>query len=149
MPEEPVNPLQFARDVARLRERLEPWTCEYLPIEEQSASKTGFLVLLNELTNGTEPVTAVVKAMRAHDRVYENKHDHFEAVGKQRMSEAAELAAEEEITRKVECPYCGVSAGMKCRGTGASGGLKNKSHRDRYRLARSLNDGQHEQAAEV
>jgi hypothetical protein len=135
-----VNTLQFARDLARLEARLADAAGEWLPLEQQSPAAAGFLVLLHELTEGTDPVPAIAKAMRAHDRVYENKREHHEASEEQRRIIEEEVAAEEEVTKKVECPFCGASAGMNCRGTGAGGGLRKRSHRDRFRLARSLND---------
>ncbi len=49
-------------------------------------------------------------------------------------------AAEEEVTRTVECPSCGAPAGRVCR-TAPRGHPSSVSHRGRFRLARSLNDG--------
>ncbi|MFF1300240.1 MULTISPECIES: hypothetical protein [unclassified Streptomyces] len=83
---------------------------------------------------------AIAKAMFAHDRLYENKREHYESSEEQRRITEEEISAEEEVTKKVECPFCGALVGMNCRGTGAGGGLRKRSHRDRFRLARSLND---------
>ncbi|MGW3383499.1 zinc finger domain-containing protein [Streptomyces albogriseolus] len=54
--------------------------------------------------------------------------EHHEAVEDRRRREEKELEAEEEISRKVECPTCGSAATLKCRVTGASRGLRKKSH---------------------
>ncbi|MFE2262558.1 zinc finger domain-containing protein [Streptomyces griseosporeus] len=141
MTQEPFNALQFARDLEKLRADLEHAANEYMPIEHQSASAAGFLIVINELTAGTDPTTAVARAMAAYNRVRTEQQDHERATREQQERDEAELAAEEEITRKVACPYCDAQAGLSCVGTGRSGGIRKKSHADRIRLARRLNDG--------
>ncbi|MFJ1653499.1 hypothetical protein ACIOC2_19340 [Streptomyces sp. NPDC088337] len=136
-----MNMLKFARDLACLQDDLVHAANEYVPIEHQDPAAVGFLTVINELTAGTDPTTAVARAMAVYNRVREQQRDHDHAVRAQQEREAAELAAEEEITRKVACPFCGAEAGLSCVGTGRSGGLRRKSHADRMRLARSLNDG--------
>ncbi|MFD4343428.1 hypothetical protein ACFWQ6_00850 [Streptomyces coelicoflavus] len=140
MTEPSTNGLQFAHDLARLREHLEHAGNEYLPIEHQSAAAAGFLKVINELTAGTDPTAAVARAMASYFRVDEAQRAHTAAVEARRQREEQDLEAEEETTRKVECPDCGATAGLRCKGTGASGGLKKKSHRARFRLARQLTD---------
>ncbi|MBQ1096318.1 hypothetical protein KBY55_09500 [Streptomyces sp. b94] len=141
MTDAPVNPFRFADDIARLKADLEHAANEYHPIEHQDPAALGFLTVIHELTSGTDPVIAVSKAMGAYNGLKGRKREHEEAVETRRRQEDQELAAEEEITRKVACTTCGSEAGMRCRGMGASGGLKKKSHADRYRLARSLGPG--------
>ncbi len=78
--------------------------------------------------------------MATYFRVDEAQRAHVAATEARRQREEQEVEAEEEITRKVECPDCGAVVGLRCKGTGASGGLKKKSHRARFRLARQLTD---------
>jgi len=141
MTDAPVNPLRFAADLAYLKEDLAHAAQSYQPIEHQDPASLGFLTVIQELTSGTDPTLAVAKAMEAYNDLKRQKREHEEAVEGRRRQDEQALAAEEEITRKVACPTCGSEAGMKCRGTGASGGLKKKSHADRYRLARGLAEG--------
>jgi transcription elongation factor Elf1 len=140
MTDEPLNALRFAADLARVRADLEHAAQPYQPIEHQDAAAAGFLTVIQELTAGTDSTTAVARALDAYTAVRTRQKEHEEATDARRRQEEQDLKAEEEITRKVECPFCGSAAGMRCRGTGASGGLKKKSHSDRYRLARGLND---------
>jgi hypothetical protein len=141
VPEEPFNALQFANDLAHFRALLEHAANEYHPIEHQDPAAAALLVVINELTANTDPTTAVARAMTTYNRVRGDQREHEHAVDAQRKQEAAELAAEEEITRKVACPTCGAEAGLSCVGTGRSGGIRKKSHADRVRLARGLNEG--------
>ncbi|WP_432169074.1 zinc finger domain-containing protein [Streptomyces sp. 1222.5] len=141
MTEESFNALKFARDLAGLQADLEDATNEWVPVDQQNPAASGLLTVINELTAGTEPTTAVARAVDAYNTVRRRMREHENATDARRRQEQEELEAEEAITRKVQCPFCGVEAGLKCRGTGASGGLKNRSHRDRFRLARQLNDG--------
>ncbi|MCX4816664.1 hypothetical protein OG601_39385 [Streptomyces sp. NBC_01239] len=140
MTEQPFNALQFARDLERLRADLEHAANEYQPIEHQSPAAAGFLTVINELTAGIDYTTAVARAMASHSAIREKQREHNAAVRTQEELDQAALDAEEAVTRKVACPYCGAEAGLSCVGAGRSGGLKKKSHADRFRLARSLND---------
>ena len=142
MTDEPFNALRFAADLARVRASLEHAAQPYQPIENQNAAAAGFLIVIRELTGGTDPTTAVARAVNAYMDVENRQKEHHEATEARRRQEENDLEAEEEITRKVECPYCGVAPGLRCRGTGASGGRKKKSHADRYRLARGLTQPQ-------
>ncbi|MGP3737582.1 zinc finger domain-containing protein (plasmid) [Streptomyces sp. GDS52] len=94
--------------------------------------------MIHELASGTDSTIAVAKAMDAYNGLKGRKRENEEATERQRCQDDQYLAADEEITRKVSCPTCGSEARMKCRGTGVSGGLKKKSHTDRYQLTRSL-----------
>ncbi|MFF0139688.1 hypothetical protein ACFYRN_24945 [Streptomyces sp. NPDC005227] len=141
--------LQFARDLEGLRENLDHASNEYMPIEHRDPAARGFLVVINELTAGTEPTVAVARAMAAYDRIRAERKEYDRSVNAQKEQRDAELAAEEEITRKVACPTCGAEAGLSCVGTGRSGGYRRKSHVDRVRLARSLNDGHTHSNAEA
>lgn len=138
MTDEPVNALRFAAQLARVQADLEHAAQPYQPIEHQSAAAAGFLIVIRELTNGTDPTTAVARALDVYSNIDTRQRAHLEATEARRREDEKELEAEEEITRKVHCPTCGSEAGLKCRGTGASGGLKKKSHVARFRLARSL-----------
>ncbi|MEU0459192.1 hypothetical protein ABZ322_41010 [Streptomyces sp. NPDC006129] len=140
MTDEPFNALRFADNLAWVRAELEHAAQPYQPIEHQDAAAAGFLTVIRELTAGTDPTAAVARALEAYTGVRTRQKEHEEATEARRRQDEQDLEAEEAITRKVECPFCGAAAGMKCRGTGASGGLKKKSHADRYRLARGLND---------
>jgi hypothetical protein len=140
MTDEPFNALRFAADLASVRADLEHAAQPYQPIEHQDAAAAGFLTVIRELTAGTNPTTAVARAMDAYTGIRTRQKEHAEATEARRRQEEKDLEAEEETTRKSECPTCGVTAGLKCRGTGASGGLKKKSHAARYRLARGLDD---------
>jgi len=140
MTDESFNALRFAAELASVRADLEHAAQEYQPIEHQDAAAAGFLTVIQELTAGTEPTTAVARAVAAYTNVKTRQQEQEKATDARRRQEEEELAAEEEITRKAECPTCGSAAGLKCRGTGASGGLKKKSHAARFRLARGLND---------
>lgn len=140
MADEPLNGLRFAADLARVREDLEHAAQPHQPLEHQSAAAAGFLTVITELTDGTEPTTAVARALAVYIDIDGRQNEHQAAAEKQRLQDEQDLEAEEAITRKVECPYCGAAPGAKCRGTGASGGLRKKSHADRHRLARGLTD---------
>lgn len=140
MTDEPFNSLRFAADLASVRADPEHAAQPYQPIEHQDAAAAGFLTVIRELTAGTDPTTAVARAMDAYTGIRTRQKEHEEATEERRRQEEKDLEAEEEITRKVECPTCGMAIGLKCRGTGASGGLKKKSHVARYRLARGLDD---------
>lgn len=144
MTDAPVDALRFAAQLARVQADLEHAAQPYQPLENQSAAAAGFLTVIRELTNGTDPTTAVARALNVYSDLDTRQKAHLDAVEARRLEDEKELEAEEEITRKVVCPTCGSEAGLKCRGTGASGGLKKKSHRDRYRLARGLQDTQQE-----
>ncbi|MFD7793619.1 hypothetical protein [Streptomyces sp. NPDC059759] len=133
--------LQFAKDLEGLLENLDHASNEYVPIEHRDPAARGFLVVINELTAGTEPTVAVARAMAAYNQVRGERKDYDRSAIAQKEQRDAEVAAEEEITRKVACPTCGAEAGLSCVGTGRSGGYRRKSHADRARLARSLNDG--------
>lgn len=139
MTDEPFNALRFHADLRRVEAALEHAALPY-PIEHQSAAAAGFLTVIRELTAGTESTAAVARALDVYIDIDTRQKEHQEATEDRRRHEEKELEAEEEITRKVECPTCGVAASLKCRGMGASGGLKKKSHAARYRLARGLND---------
>ncbi|MEU3899755.1 hypothetical protein [Streptomyces sp. NPDC045251] len=141
MTQEPTNPLKFARDLAQLQQHLGHAANPYLPIEHQDPAAAGFLVVINDLTAGTAPTAAVARAMEMYNRVSGQQREHEKAVQARKEREEAELAAEEEITRKVACPTCGAEAGLSCVGTGRGGGIRKKSHADRNRIARSLLDG--------
>jgi hypothetical protein len=136
-----LNALQFANDLAHFRAHLEHAANEYHPIEHQDPAAAALLVVINELTANTDPTTAVARAMTTYNRVRGQQREHEDSLDSQRKLQAAELAAEEEITRKVACPTCGAEASLSCVGTGRSGGIRKKSHADRIRLARSLNEG--------
>lgn len=138
--QEPLNALHFARDLERLRADLEHEASEYMPIEQQNPAAAGLLIVINELTAGTDHATAVARAMAAYDRIRGQQRENDQAVRAQQERAEAELAAEEEVTRKVACPYCGAEASLSCVGTGRSGGIRKKSHADRFRLARQLTD---------
>ncbi|MDX3026734.1 zinc finger domain-containing protein [Streptomyces scabiei] len=144
MTQEPFNALQFARDLANLRADLDHAANEYIPIEHQSAAAAGFLIVINELTAGTNSTTAVERAMTAYNRVRSQQQEQEREARERQERTEAELEAEEQITRKVACPYCGAEASLSCVGTGRSGGIRKKSHADRIRLARGLNDGKTE-----
>ncbi|MFD6790783.1 hypothetical protein [Streptomyces anthocyanicus] len=138
MTDAPVNSLRFAADLACLKADLAHAAQEHQPIEHQDPAALGFLTVIDELTSGTDPTIAVAKAMEAYSGLKCRPRENEEATDARRRQEDQDLAAAEEITRKVVCPTCGSEARMRCRGTGASGGLKKKSHADRYRLARGL-----------
>lgn len=140
MTDESFNVLRFHADLSRMQTELEDASNPYLPIEHQDASAAGFLTVIRELTTGTEATAAVARAMDVYNDISKRQKEHEEAAENRRRRDEQDLEAEEQVTRKVECPFCGVAPGLKCRGTGASGGLKKKSHADRYRLARSLTD---------
>jgi hypothetical protein len=137
----PFNALSFARDLALLRENLEHASNEFLPIEHQDPASAALLLLIDHLTSGADTTTAVVKATETYNRIRGQQRAHEKAVQAQRDQEAAQLEADEEISRRVACPTCGAEASLSCVGTGRSGGIRKKSHADRMRLARSLNDG--------
>lgn len=140
MTDTPFNALTFAADLEQLKASLDHSCHEYLPIEQRDPASLGFLTVISELTAGTDPTAAVTKAMNAYRDLKDQRRKHDESVDARRRQDEQDLEVEEEITRKVECPHCGSAAGLKCVGKGASGGLRKKSHRPRYNLARSLND---------
>ncbi|WAZ20188.1 hypothetical protein STRCI_001287 [Streptomyces cinnabarinus] len=97
--------------------------------------------LLQGLTDGLDSIAAITDAMRAHDERVERNRAADE-VRMDRWREAQERKmAEEEVTRKVECPYCGASPGTSCRTAPPARAVRTGSHRDRCRLARGLNEG--------
>ncbi len=138
--EQPFNALQFARDLERLRADLEHEANPYMPIEHQSAASAALLIVINELTAGTDHTTAVSRATAAYKDIRGRQREHEHSTRAQQERDEAELAAEEAVTQKVACPYCGAEVGLRCVGTGRSGGIRKKSHADRFRLARGLND---------
>jgi hypothetical protein len=105
-------------------------------------------VLLGELERGTEPLEAIIAMLEA----WREARDDADRADRDRdeRGRAAywEHVAEEEISRKAECPHCGACPGAACRTTGEVRHMRSWSHRSRFRLARSLNDGaQDEEAA--
>lgn len=66
MTDEPFNSLRFAADLASVRADLEHAAQPYQPIEHQDAAAAGFLTVIRELTAGTDPTTAVARAMDAY-----------------------------------------------------------------------------------
>jgi hypothetical protein len=145
--------LAFAGDLAGLRRELErsiygdASCCEYHADGEPLAA--AFLVLLDELERGTEPVAAIVTTLAAWHEAHEGG-ERARIARRERGQAAYEKArADEEITRKAECPHCGAEPGTACRTVGEVRHMRSWSHRSRFRLARSLNDGaQDEEAAQ-
>lgn len=145
MSEEPaVNMLQFARDLGRLEEHLE-WARrgqgDGRSGDVATEIATSFLALLRALTNGIEPVPAIAEAIRVLDEARSHSRTLWETQNARTQEHRERMWAEEEITQKVECPHCGAAPGASCRTTGPARQVKTESHRGRYRLARSLNDG--------
>lgn len=139
--EPPVNMLQFARDLARLEEVLVQASYSVGPNgEERSAKAASFLTLLRALTDGREPVRAIAEAIRVYHQVRQEKTEIWASRAKLEKERYERLMSEEEITRKVECPYCGAAPQTSCRSTGPSRGARTESHTGRYRLARGLDD---------
>ncbi|MGW0993513.1 zinc finger domain-containing protein [Streptomyces sp. NPDC002523] len=153
MSEDPsVNMLQFARDLGRLEEHLE-WARrahgagQYGDVAAEIA--TSFLTLLRGLTNGIEPVAAIAEASRVLDETRRQSRALWDAQIARAQEHRERVQAEEEITQKVECPHCGAASGAPCRTTGPARQVKTESHRGRFRLARSLNDGAADAAQEA
>lgn len=108
--------------------------------EERSAKATAFLALLRALTNGQEPVPAIAEAIRVYNAITDAKLEDRETREKLARASRERAAADEEITRKVECPYCGAAPQTSYRVMSPNRAVRTCSHADRYRLARSLND---------
>lgn len=147
-----MNMLQFARDLGRLEDHLE-WARsargdgQYGDAAAEIA--TSFLALLRALTNGTEPVPAIAEAIRVLDETRIESRTLWTADNARAQQHRERMHAEEEITRKVECPHCGAAPDTTCRTTGPNRQVKTESHRSRYRLARHLNDGVADAASET
>lgn len=141
MTNEPVNMLQFARDLADLEEALSDAAVSLGPGgEERSAKAAGFLALLRALTDGREPIPSIAEAIRVYKETRQHKWDTRAARAQLEREQRERLVAKEEVTRKVECPYCGAAPQTSCRSTGPSRAVRTESHTGRYRLARGLND---------
>lgn len=145
MAEEAINPFTFARDLAQLEQHLE-WARGVRRGDGQIGDvcdeiATSFLALLHALADGQDPVPAIYEAIRVlGERSHENRELHKTRSARGRADYERRMA-EEEITRGVECPYCGAASGSSCRSTGPARVVRTNSHRDRYRFARSLNEG--------
>jgi hypothetical protein len=142
--------IAFADDLAALRQHLEgssygDASCEYHADGEPLA--TAFLVLLDELERGTEPVAAIITTLAAWHDARSDAERKGHARRERGYAAWQEARAEEEITRKAQCPDCGAIPGVACRTTGEARHVRSWSHRSRFRLARSLNDGAHDQEA--
>ena len=135
MTDEPFNALRFAADLARVRASLEHAAQPYQPIENQHAAAAGFLIVIRELTGGTDPTTAVARAVNAYMDVENRQKEHHEATEARRRQEENDLEAEEEITRKVECPYCGKRFTRKTNST------RLNPHKDRWGYPCSCRSG--------
>lgn len=139
--------MAFADDLAALRHTLgmcgEKWGN---PIGID-AEADAFLALLDALEEGREPIDAVITAVRVWRETRGREDEAGEAARRRQQAAYEETMRQEEISRKVECPACGAVPGKSCRTTGEFRNVRTHSHRDRWRLARSLNDGAHEDAA--
>ncbi|MER5213678.1 hypothetical protein ABT063_24680 [Streptomyces sp. NPDC002838] len=149
MADRSINVLAFGRELARFEGHLE-YVRSHADERWEPAAEicAAFLALLRALSDGSEPVAAIAEAIRVHD-----EHVHKSALVRERhfarsREESERRMAEEEVSRKVECPFCGAAAGSSCRTTGAASSARS-SHRDRFRLARSLNDGAREATSEA
>ncbi|SBT89393.1 hypothetical protein GA0115233_100940 [Streptomyces sp. DI166] len=137
----PINMLQFSRDLAHLEEVLTQAAYSIGPNGfERSAKAASYLTLLRALTDGAEPVPAIAEALRVYKEVRQQKYEIWASRAELEKERHERLMAEEEITRKVECPYCGAAPQTSCRSVGSSRSVRTESHRGRYRLARGLDD---------
>ncbi|MFJ4365087.1 hypothetical protein ACIP4S_13140 [Streptomyces chartreusis] len=144
MTQEPINTLQFARDLSRLEDHLR-WLSSgggNGERDESSALADALLTLIEQLTNGREATPAIAAAIRVLDDKRTENRDRFESRQAALQAYSERRRAEEEVTQKVECPYCGAGPSDTCRSTGSNGAYaRSESHKARFRLARSLNDG--------
>ena len=137
-----VDVLGFARDLADLRSYLD-WLHNYEDRSQEpyGPAVTALEALLQALEAGHGSVDSIRYALIAWREADKRQRDSEEKRRGWREADSERLAAEEAITRQVECPYCGSQPGASCRSTGESRQVQAYSHRGRFRLARSLNDG--------
>lgn len=142
MTDQPINPLTLARDLGKFRDHL-AWVKDCGPYsydDPGSEVAEAFLVLLDALAAGQEQLIAIATAIRAHDEATSRNQERRQVARQREAEDYQRRMAEEEITRKVECPYCGAAPQASCRTVGPTRSVRTDSHRDRYRLARRLNE---------
>lgn len=153
-----MNPLMFARDLARFQAALEEeaagvqfadqWAA-YPHGELAPAIAASYLHLLGRLTalDDDEAVAQVLaEAIKVYDaaaEVYEAAASRAgrdrEAARQRREAERAEAVRRHQVALKVGCSYCGAGPGLVCRvaSPGVSGAYSKgvHDHADRYRDA--------------
>jgi hypothetical protein len=149
-----VNPLTFARDLARLQRELEYLAHDGQESVESAAIAESYLHLLGRLAeiDGGEVIAGLVaEAVGAYDAAVSRWRPFREAAWRREEARRQQLAAEHEealrrhkIAVTVECPFCGASPGKVCYTvpTTDDGEAHTKGvhdHADRYRAA----TGQH------
>lgn len=140
-PPGPVDVFAFSRDLAALRAELD-WLHGH---EDHDQTPYGPAVhaleaILDALEAGHDRVESTSHAITVWRAAHKTRADQQKHDQEQRAADYARRMAEEETTRKVECPYCGAHPGASCRTTGALQTVRTDSHRDRYRHARNLHD---------
>ncbi|MGI5286612.1 zinc finger domain-containing protein [Nonomuraea polychroma] len=130
-----TNPLAVAQEIASFVYHLE---CMASQDDYVGVTASSLHTLIKALQQGRDALTATVDAMRVFDEKHAEIRRSWDVQAQKRDAAHQRLMAEEEITRKVECPYCGAVPQLGCRTVGPRRALRAESHRDRYRLARGL-----------
>jgi len=140
--------LWIARRLARFEEHLAQTSWRGLEFDEYgrfggdaAALAVWCQKVLDCLGEGFSSDEAILNALDAWQAIRDEVAERDRERDTARARKEAQRETDEAITRKVECPYCGAQPGDVCRTVGLARNSKLDSHRDRYRLARSLNDG--------
>lgn len=162
-----MNPLTFARDLARFQAHLEEealprgngfwrdqWANQWVAYphgELAPAVAASYLHLLGRLTelDDDEAVAQMIAeaievydaATEVYDAAVSRARRKGEAARQQQEAEYAEALRRHEVAVTAECPYCGAEPGRVCRTAGPSGIGNPKGvhdHGDRYRAAAGL-----------
>jgi hypothetical protein len=143
----PAGVLAFASALADFKSYLQWIDCHTGQCGCGEGSETGSLVtaistILAALENGSDSVTAISAAIGA----WQEAREAAQAAGEQRREATRTAyerqAAEEKVTRTAACPYCTAPPGEPCHSATTTRKTRSWGHRGRWRLARSLNDGE-------
>ena len=137
----PAETLAFARQLAEFEEHLD-WfgrtATIFGPDGEESDLAAWCRSVITDLTAGTDPVTAIANAIAAWRTAEQERSRQQDKHAAAMQADYERRMAEEGISLKVQCPFCGEPPGSSCRTTGGARVRRTDSHRDRWRLARGL-----------
>lgn len=142
----PPDAFAFARDLEAFRAAVDS-LCHNYDQRGPAVRPVGeaVIVLLAALESGLDAAASITCAARALRAAREREAEYQEQAGIRRQADYEALMTEEALTRDAECPTCGAERGRKCRTSGSTHQVRTRSHKARWRLARSLNDGSQEQ----
>jgi hypothetical protein len=143
MTEAAADPFGLARDLASLRAYAEHGTMFGRGDQASEACveiSKALLALLDALAEGHSAVSAIREARRALTESIREHREFDASLAAFQRANHERREREEAITQRIACPFCGAAAGSACRTVGPNRAVRSDSHRDRYRLARSIND---------